>query len=328
VLSSSLAILLSPLLLQGARESSILNPVQIVSLFLGIAILLHTVVRMRTRRTRVIPDGLGHEPLPASAWATPPAARTGGARGGSRGGEAVQTQELERLLVDLQETGREIEARLDTKIRYAQRLIEEAQRTLTDLDVARARAEGLARTAPHRAELAEAESVLQRVEEQNRVQTRERFEQERRARAGEGGKPKSMFAPIEEDAAEEGAGNPGVAGEAGGPVAPPEPPDSSERDPGGIAPGGTVVGTEGPSARASTSRSTEETAATTPPPPRKRPPIEEDPAASQEAESQGRIRELAAEGRSAPEIAREVNRPVGEIELILALGRTDSVSSG
>jgi len=315
VLSSSLAILLSPLLLQGARESSILNPVQIVSLFLGIAILLHTVVRMRTRRTRVIPDGLGQEPLPASAWATPAAARTGGARGGSRDGEAVQTQELERLLVDLQETGREIEARLDTKIRYAQRLIEEAQRTLTDLDVSRARAEGLARIAPHRAELAEAESVLQRVEEQNRVQTRERFEQERRARAGEGGKPKSMFAPIEEDAAEEGAGKQGVVGQAGDPVAPPEPPISSERDPGGIASGGTVVGTE-------------ETVATTPPPARKRPPIEEDPAASQEAESQGRIRELAAEGRSAPEIAREVNRPVGEIELILALGRTDSVSSG
>ena len=315
MLSSSLAILLSPLLLQGARESSILNPVQIVSLFIGIAILLHTVVRMRTRRTRVIPDGLGQEPLPASAWATLAAARTGGARGGSRDGEAVQTQELERLLVDLQETGREIEARLDTKIRYAQRLIEEAQRTLTDLDVSRARAEGLARTAPHRAELAEAESVLQRVEEQNRVQTRERFEQERRARAGEGGKPKSMFAPIEEDAAEEGAGKQGVVGQAGDPVAPPEPPISSERDPGGIASGGTVVGTE-------------ETVATTPPPARRRPPIEEDPAASQEAESQGRIRELAAEGRSAPEIAREVNRPVGEIELILALGRTDSVSSG
>jgi len=137
---------------------------QKVSFLMGMLILIYTVVKMGVRRRMVLANhanrgsrgdsspGADHSPGRSglSGWFG-----LGSLRGGSPaitpvGGERHRTltprRELESLVVNLRETGREIEARLDTKIRFAQRLLQEAEETLTQLELARARTEAVARS--------------------------------------------------------------------------------------------------------------------------------------------------------------------------------------
>ena len=287
-----------------AADLANLNPLQKISLFLGMMILVYTVVRMGLKRRAALASGqpsprphagdVARRSLQSSTLGGPgrslydvtddedrPRAT------GTRGLSALQGgAELESLVVNLREVGREIEARLDTKIRFAQRLLEEAEITLTNLEVARARAENTARDphAAHRANLAAAETSLA---EADRVVPIAEEERANTTKPKSQSKPESFFGPASEDEPEDI------------PVTPTSKKATAETQADALE-DLKSRGVQGEGGGESTP----------------------------ETSSQRRVRELAAEGKSAREIAAEVERPVGEIELILALGRGgDSVKS-
>ena len=303
-----------------ATALSDLTPMQKIGFFLGMMILVYTVVRMGIKRRMATASG---QPSPRPSVGNTArralfTSYTGGGPGrsmqhdeddddrrptgtrplsGVRGGS-----ELEALVVNLREVGREIEARLDTKIRFAQRLLEEAEISLTNLEVARARAENTARDphAAHRANLAAAESSLASADPEFSRTTTEDMRALREAR--EPRQETSFFAPSEDgDDHGEGDGDDDFAdGDGDG--------DISEGDP-QLRRGETQA-----DALEAMKRAERDV------PPRG--------PATPETSSQQRVRELAAEGKGAREIAMAVGRPVGEIELILALGRgSDSSKS-
>jgi hypothetical protein len=246
---------------------------QNIALLVGIFILAVTVLRIGLRRR---PLGRSGEPSPPRLRTTPLAGRG-----------SAPAQELEGVLVQIQETGREIEARLDTKIRFAQRLLQEAEGALAQLELARARATDaaeriLAGQMPRGAGSAAATS-----------------------RAGAG--PANPVA--EEPAAGASAPAPRAAAakrprKSGGPRAAAA---SAEAAPVGdrISAPSPVPTTAPTVARSGEARD------------RGMPP---------EQRSQERIRALAASGRDARQIAKEVGRPIGEVQLILALARGEDGS--
>lgn len=180
----------------------------------------------------------------------PSARSTSGSKSAERGKTPVG--ELEEILVQIRETGREIESRLDTKIRFAQRLLLEAEEALGKLELARARATDAA----------------ERIEA---------GEPPRGSGATRGKKSGGASAATRAASADV----PPVRERIAAPSPVPDPPSKPSAEP-----------------------------RTRPIPPEQR--------------SQERIRALAAEGRDANQIAREVGRPIGEVQLILALGRGES----
>jgi len=238
-----------------AAEAGERTLLQNILLLVGILVLAVTVIRIGLRRR---PGGRARERSQERSIA--------GAAHPARGGGPAA--EIERVLIQIQETGREIEARLDTKIRFAQRLLQESEEALRELDLARARA----------TEAAE------------------------RMAAGELPRRAGASAPV--------AGAVGAAGDLTPKVAAPASrspasPKEKKSAPAEIAPVRDRIASPPPEsarARAAAPR-------VLPIPP--------------EQKSQDRIRALAAEGRDAKQIAREVGRPIGEVQLIIALGKGD-----
>ncbi|MFQ5655777.1 MAG: hypothetical protein ACE5GW_13735 [Planctomycetota bacterium] len=171
-----------------------------------------------------------------------PTHRQGRAPGRARGEEEP---ELSGVIVELQELGREIEARLDTRVRYMKRLLAESEELVGRLEAASARA---------REQLSSAGMPPAAAAERS---------------ASTGGAA----------AGENGGGDIGAA-RAARPAAAGAPEQTG------------AVPQEGGSTPATPSA---------------------------EALEQQEIARLAGEGRSAPEIATAVGRPLGEVELILKL---------
>ncbi|MEE8143013.1 MAG: hypothetical protein V3T77_07930 [Planctomycetota bacterium] len=87
----------------------------------GVVILIFTVLRVGRRRRATTASG-----EPASRWH-----RRAKREDPHHIGEK---QELGEVIVELQEVAREIDARLDTRIRYARRLLEESEEVLARLE--------------------------------------------------------------------------------------------------------------------------------------------------------------------------------------------------
>ena len=283
-----------------------LTTAQKASLVLGMMILVYTVVRLGVKRRMALASG---QPSPRPTFYTDdePLERAGGPIAelftrGTRGHSGAGGAELEALVVQLRETGREVEARLETKIRYAQRLLQEAEQTLTALETARARAERHLPDphAAYRESLAAAEHSL--------------------AEAATPPAPAQTNTP------------PSTAATNPAPPIVDEPPATSaptgsvlsDRTAGGDRESilGPAVGGDG-SERGDRIHRSDAGASTALPEglAEAERSLESATQRSPETASQRRVLELAADGLSSTEIAREVERPVGEVELILALGR-------
>ncbi len=104
-----------------------------ILLLVGVLILLFTVFRMGRRRRQRLVEGFGAEADSARATGREPWTT-------QRQPVDANPEELQKLIVDLQEIGREIEAKLETKIRYANQLFKEADRATSDLNGAIQRA--------------------------------------------------------------------------------------------------------------------------------------------------------------------------------------------
>lgn len=332
------------------------------ALIVGGILLVGFLLVLLGRRRRSAARGVE---LQMTAGHTHPSGRAGG-RGARDRKSAVPgaAGDLESILLQIQETGREIESRLDTKIRYAQAMLRESQETLADVDTARARLDARieqalelagerpgapTESAPTQDSPATDVSISQAAAaaaaELTRSQLRAREvtqgteapgarSPETTATVPTQPKKDSPWSPvidatdreILEAAAQSLEGtraDTGAATDEGipkqhapgmrEPVLSEGPPD----EPGG--PGepekkqGAIPMTE------------EKTELYVPGIHRKRPPLGAEAdwhgGTATEQESQARIRRLATEGLTAREIAKAVNRPVGEIELILALGR-------
>ncbi len=287
---------------------------QKISFLLGMMILIYTVVKMGVRRRMALANQANHrgrgETSPNADQMLGRSERSGWfglgtPRGGSPaitsvGGERPRAptphRELESLVVNLRETGREIEARLDTKIRFAQRLLQEAEETLTQLDLARARTEAVARSGGRVAEERGRES-------KEPVSTAPlsggRDSQLPASLSGKSTRD-SIFGSAEEREDAENRGSSPFAGAETDHTAP-RPAVSSDvlqqlKEP--STPAQPSITIEGESIDAI-------------------PSVDGD----QEWKAQVRAQQLASIGRTPAEIARELQRPVGEIELILALGK-------
>ncbi len=238
------------------------TPLQSAALLIGVMILVLTVVRI----------GLKRRPTHSSGEPSPPrnAFTFGSSRGEARARPSGQpAAELESILVELQETGREIEARLDTKIRYALRLLKESEEALAKLEMARAR-------------------VTDTAERITKGEPPERVV------------PVSVPHPVPHAV----------------PVAVTPPPPEQKI---------TIVEASDSASMELPAKLIPETQVPTPkpapaPPPKAAP-------SGPEQRSHDRIRELAHKGRDPNQIAAEVGRPIGEVQLILALGREDDAGA-
>ncbi|MCI0652810.1 MAG: hypothetical protein L0Z55_13105 [Planctomycetes bacterium] len=112
-----------------ALEPSTILPFVIV---IAIVVVAVTLSRVSRRQRYYAPS---REP-------SPPEPRI--ARAGESRAAASAVAELDQAMVQIQELTREIEARLDTRVRHATRILDESQKVIVRLEQALARARGMA----------------------------------------------------------------------------------------------------------------------------------------------------------------------------------------
>ncbi len=258
----------------------------------GIVIMLFFVLRIRRMRR-----GESTEPTPSEN----PKPTLGRA----------EKEGLESIVVQIQEVGREFEARLETKIRFAQRLLQEASQVLQQLDVATGRArrqvdvvegdtdpsrgrevpKGIGAHPNRVAETLSKEETLGASLAERELKARQTADRFTPTAQG-------AFPPDSQERSTEASRGGERSDVSPGPHWSSEPAQLLSE--GGIDP-------QGDEAQALRSVTVE--------------PTEEDESLSKLQTDQERIQELTDAGQSSADIANEVGRPVGEVELIQALQR-------